>query len=162
MFAKYVPTRPRCYSTQIRCLQRLCFARLRKIENSIKENDILFELFTVPVESNEKSTVSVSDGNSKIKVIVDEEEFEFEMSNNQTILEATLKKDIDAPYSCQGGICSSCIARVTEGQTEMRQNNILTDNEVAEGLVLTCQAHPTLTEAVKEAALAVDKRPIHM
>ncbi|WP_438963658.1 2Fe-2S iron-sulfur cluster-binding protein [Winogradskyella sp.] len=118
------------------------------LENSIKENDILFELFTVPVESNEKSTVSVSDGNSKIKVIVDEEEFEFEMSNNQTILEATLKKDIDAPYSCQGGICSSCIARITEGQTEMRQNNILTDSEVAEGLVLTCQAHPTSNSVV--------------
>ena len=104
------------------------------LENSIKENDILFELFTVPVESNEKSTVSVSDCNSKIKVIVDEEEFEFEMSNNQTILEATLKKDIDAPYSCQGGICRSCIDRVTEGQTEMRHNNIVTDNEVAEGM----------------------------
>ena len=102
----------------------------------------------MPVESNEKSTISVSDGNSKIKVIVDEEEFEFKISKNQTILEATLKEDIDAPYSCQGGICSSCIARVTEGQTEMRQNNILTDNEVAEGLVLTCQAHPTSDSVV--------------
>jgi len=49
----------------------------------------------------------------------------------------------DAPYSCQGGVCSSCIARISEGTATMRQNNILTDSEVAEGLVLTCQAHPT-------------------
>ncbi|WP_411893939.1 2Fe-2S iron-sulfur cluster-binding protein [Winogradskyella sp. A2] len=113
------------------------------LENSIKEKNILFELFTAPIESNSKSDISISGVSSMIKVIVDEEEFEFEMSKKQTILEATLKKDIDAPYSCQGGICSSCIARITEGQTEMRQNNILTDSEVAEGLVLTCQAHPT-------------------
>ncbi len=113
------------------------------LENNIKENNILFELFTVPVESSSDSNVEVLDGNSKIKVIVDDEEFEFEMSQEQSILEASLKQDIDAPYSCQGGICSSCIARLTEGEATMRQNNILTDSEVAEGLVLTCQAHPT-------------------
>ena len=44
--------------------------------------------------------------------------------------------------------CSSCIARVTEGDATMRQNNILTDSEVAEGLVLTCQAHPTTATVV--------------
>jgi ring-1,2-phenylacetyl-CoA epoxidase subunit PaaE len=70
------------------------------------------------------------------------------MAQDKTILEAALKQDIDAPYSCQGGICSSCIARLTEGTATMRQNNILTDNEVAEGLVLTCQAHPTSSHVV--------------
>lgn len=116
-------------------------------ENHIKEKAILFELFTAPTntESNTaKATVSADfDGNSTIKVVVDEEEFDFEMSADQTILDAAIKQDIDAPYSCQGGICSSCIARVTDGDATMRQNNILTDNEVAEGLILTCQAHPT-------------------
>jgi ring-1,2-phenylacetyl-CoA epoxidase subunit PaaE len=117
------------------------------IENNIKEKDILFELFTVPVEA-EASNVEVPSGHTKIKVLVDDEDFEFEMSKEQSILEATLKQDIDAPYSCQGGICSSCIARITEGEASMRQNNILTDNEVAEGLVLTCQAHPTSSTIV--------------
>lgn len=111
------------------------------LENGIKEKNILFELFTAPTES-EEAEVNTS-GKSSIKVIVDDEEFEFEMSNEQSILEASLKQKIDAPYSCQGGICSSCIARITEGEAMMRQNNILTDNEVAEGLILTCQAHPT-------------------
>ncbi|WP_439152092.1 2Fe-2S iron-sulfur cluster-binding protein [Winogradskyella sp.] len=113
------------------------------VENGVKEKAILFELFTAPVEAESDSNTEVPSGNSKIKVLVDDEDFEFEMSKEQSILEATLKQDIDAPYSCQGGICSSCIARITEGEAKMRQNNILTDNEVAEGLVLTCQAHPT-------------------
>jgi len=65
----------------------------------------------------------------------------------RTILEAALDQDLDAPYSCQGGICSSCIAKITEGEATMRQNNILTDGEVADGLVLTCQANPT-TETI--------------
>ena len=60
----------------------------------------------------------------------------------------TLKQNIDAPYSCQGGICSSCLARIKEGEATMRQNNILTESEIAEGLILTCQAHPTSSTIV--------------
>lgn len=65
------------------------------------------------------------------------------MDKKTTVLDAVLKENIDAPYSCQGGVCSSCIARVTEGKAEMAVNQILTDSEIAEGFVLTCQAHPT-------------------
>ncbi|WP_179344653.1 ferredoxin--NADP reductase [Winogradskyella ursingii] len=118
------------------------------IENSIKEKHIFFELFSVPVEAESVSESELPSGQTNIKVLVDDEEFEFDMSQEQSILEATLKQDIDAPYSCQGGICSSCIARITEGEAKMRQNNILTDGEVAEGLILTCQAHPTSAKVV--------------
>jgi ring-1,2-phenylacetyl-CoA epoxidase subunit PaaE len=113
------------------------------VENGVKEDTILFELFTAPVETKLDSKQETLSGSSKIKVLVDDEEFEFEMSKEQTILEAALKQDIDAPYSCQGGICSSCIGKLMEGEAKMRQNNILTDSEVAEGLILTCQAYPT-------------------
>ncbi|MDG4715178.1 ferredoxin--NADP reductase [Winogradskyella marincola] len=113
------------------------------VENGIKEKAIFFELFSAPVATENESVTEDLSGNTKIKVLLDDEDFEFEMSKEQTILEAAIKQDLDAPYSCQGGICSSCIARVTEGDAKMRQNNILTDNEVAEGLILTCQAHPT-------------------
>jgi ring-1,2-phenylacetyl-CoA epoxidase subunit PaaE len=78
--------------------------------------------------------------------MVDDEETTFEMSQKQTVLEAALKQGIDAPYSCQGGICSSCLARITNGTVEMKKNSILTDGEIAEGLILTCQAHPTSPE----------------
>ena len=68
------------------------------------------------------------------------------MSQQMTILDAALKQGVDAPYSCQGGICSSCMARITKGTAEMKKNSILTDSEIAEGLILTCQAHPTSSE----------------
>ena len=84
----------------------------------------------------------------KITIICDDIEYNLEMNDDKTILDFALENDIDAPYSCQGGICSSCIARLTEGKAEMRKNQILTDDEVAEGLILTCQAHPTTSKVV--------------
>ena len=65
------------------------------------------------------------------------------MDKKTVILDAVLKENIDAPYSCQGGVCSSCIAKVTEGKAEMMMNQILTDKEIADGFILTCQAHAT-------------------
>lgn len=116
-------------------------------EHNIDEDLIHFELFkaTKPsvVENN-----PIANGNTNITVLVDDEKTSFEMSQKRTILEAVLDEGIDAPYSCQGGICSSCIARLTEGEATMRQNNILTDNELAEGLILTCQALPTTNKIV--------------
>ena len=111
-------------------------------ENSISPNNVFFELFKVAKTEQAIENLTNKE-ETEIKIIVDDTEETFVMSQSQTILEAALDKDIDAPYSCQGGICSSCIARITEGTATMRQNNILTDNEVAEGLVLTCQAQPT-------------------
>lgn len=110
-------------------------------EKNVKESAIKFELFTA---SSQEHTIKQSlDGHSKITIMVDDEETTFEMSQKQSILDAALKQGVDAPYSCQGGICSSCLARVTEGAAEMKKNSILTDSEIAEGLILTCQAHPT-------------------
>ena len=110
-------------------------------ERNIKESAIKFELFST---STSESKVDKSlEGHTKITVLVDGDETTFEMSQKQTVLEAALKQGLDAPYSCQGGICSSCLARITSGTAVMKKNTILTDGEIAEGLVLTCQAHPT-------------------
>lgn len=111
-------------------------------EHNTPTGRIHYELFKAAKPADVDTPTTVSDGNSTVRVIVDDEEATFKMPQKQTILEAALDNDLDAPYSCQGGICSSCIARVTEGKATMRKNNILTDNEVAEGLILTCQAHP--------------------
>jgi len=80
--------------------------------------------------------------------MVDDEIHQVKMYSKETVLEAALNHDIDAPYSCQGGVCSSCIARIKEGEATMGQNQILTDGEIAEGLILTCQAHPTTPKLV--------------
>ncbi len=112
-------------------------------EHGIKEDRIHYELFKAAAAEQTDENTSNSIENTTITVIVDDEETTFEMPTKRTILEAALDKDLDAPYSCQGGICSSCLARITEGEATMRLNAILTESEIAEGLVLTCQAHPT-------------------
>ncbi|WP_412987515.1 2Fe-2S iron-sulfur cluster-binding protein [Pontimicrobium sp. IMCC45349] len=117
------------------------------VENGVSKDTIHYELFTTSTATNDTPIVS-NNGETQVTVLVDDEEETFTMSQKKTILEAALAEDIDAPYSCQGGICSSCIARVTEGEVTMRQNNILTDNELAEGLILTCQAQPTTPTVV--------------
>ena len=116
-------------------------------EHDIDENRIHFELFKAAKPVDVKEDVAAA-GSTQISITVDDETTTFEMSQKQTILEAALDEDLDAPYSCQGGICSSCLARVTEGEATMTQNNILTKSEIAEGLILTCQAHPTTPSIV--------------
>jgi ring-1,2-phenylacetyl-CoA epoxidase subunit PaaE len=115
-------------------------------DNGTSEEAIHFELFTTSDDADHVD--AALDGQSAVKVIVDDETFEFTMKQDEVILDVALDQDIDAPHSCHGGICSSCIARVTEGTATMRKNQILTDSEVAEGLILTCQAHPTSASIV--------------
>ena len=112
-------------------------------DHDIDESTIHFELFKAAKSSELNEEAVAGTGKTNITIMVDDEEHSFQMSQKQTILEAALDEDLDAPYSCQGGICSSCLAKVTEGSATMRQNNILTEKEVEQGLILTCQAHPT-------------------
>ncbi|MCL4115249.1 UNVERIFIED_CONTAM: hypothetical protein GTU68_027287 [Idotea baltica] len=70
------------------------------------------------------------------------------MTQTDNILAAALRNDLDAPYSCQGGVCSSCMCKVTEGKAVMTKNSILTEGEVRDGLTLACQAHPTTSKIV--------------
>ncbi|UMB59781.1 2Fe-2S iron-sulfur cluster-binding protein [Lutibacter sp. A80] len=112
------------------------------IENNIDKNNIHFELFSTPTTSEEKVSKNI-EGTSEITIIVDDEETTFNMDAKTTILNAALEQGLDAPYSCQGGICSSCLGKVTKGTAKMAKNSILSDSEIEEGLILTCQAHPT-------------------
>jgi ring-1,2-phenylacetyl-CoA epoxidase subunit PaaE len=122
---------------------------IKEVTNTLKEHNVAdknikFELFTS--SSTEKNISDSNFEHSKITMMIDGEESSFEMSQKQTLLEAALKQGLDAPYSCQGGICSSCLCRITKGSAEMKKNSILSDSEIAEGLVLSCQAVPTSSE----------------
>ncbi len=114
-------------------------------ETNISEKNIHFELFTSTSEGEIKADL---EGKTEVVVMLDDVETTFMMDKKESILDAVLNKDLDPPYSCQGGICSSCIARLKEGTAEMRKNQILTDDEDADGLILTCQAHPTSAKVV--------------
>jgi ring-1,2-phenylacetyl-CoA epoxidase subunit PaaE len=110
------------------------------LESGVNSEAIKFELFTSSPATNE-SNKDLS-GSSEITVLLDDEETTFEMKKEDIVLTVALLKGLDAPYSCQGGICSSCLAKVIEGEVIMDKNTILDEEELKEGLILTCQSHP--------------------
>ncbi|WP_445383527.1 2Fe-2S iron-sulfur cluster-binding protein [Robiginitalea sp. IMCC43444] len=109
--------------------------------NGMTEDRIFHELFTEP--EAEASSETPLEGTTRLEVTLDDEIHQLEMDQKSLVLDVVLNAKIDAPYSCQGGVCSTCIARVTEGSAHMEKNQILTDSELQEGFILTCQAHPT-------------------
>jgi ring-1,2-phenylacetyl-CoA epoxidase subunit PaaE len=113
-------------------------------EFGVSKSKIKRELFTAPVQT-EKTKVAVSDSmNSNVKVLLDGEEIEVKyIPNGKTVLELLDLKGYDPPYSCRGGVCSTCRAMVLDGTATMRMNYVLTDEEVAQGHILCCQAIPT-------------------
>ena len=116
------------------------------LDQGAAEENILFELF---VASENAKEINVS-GMASVRVLLDGENHEIQVPKEEFLLDSLLEQGIDAPYSCQGGSCSSCICKITEGCADMARNQVLTDNEIASGLVLSCQAKITSTN------LAVD------
>lgn len=117
----------------------------------VSDTKIHFELFTTPTIMAPKPIESASDfnGESSVKVILDGESIEFKLkSDGKPVLDILDKEGLDAPYSCRGGVCCSCKAKVLEGKATMKMNYALTEEEVAEGYVLTCQTHPASEKVV--------------
>ncbi|BBZ41744.1 hypothetical protein MCNS_48070 [Mycobacterium conspicuum] len=63
--------------------------------------------------------------------------------DGHTLLETARSAGLNPPSSCEIGSCGTCMARLTEGSARMINNEALTEDEVAEGWVLTCQSLPT-------------------
>ena len=100
-------------------------------------------------ETPEEIVAAVNEsGPQKVKVILDNQEFEVEVSPNETILDAALDNNIDAPFSCMAAACATCRAKVVSGNVVMDDREMLSDEEIEEGYVLTCQAHPTTADVV--------------
>ncbi|MFZ4785101.1 MAG: 2Fe-2S iron-sulfur cluster-binding protein [Flavobacteriales bacterium] len=88
-------------------------------------------------------------GVAKVTTIIDQTETTFELhTDGDAILDKAIDMGVDAPYSCKGGICTSCKAKLLEGTVHMNANYALTDKELKQGYILACQSHPT-SEVVK-------------
>jgi ring-1,2-phenylacetyl-CoA epoxidase subunit PaaE len=74
----------------------------------------------------------------KVTILAGDKTYYFETAWPKTILQAALDNHIPLPYSCKGGRCSSCAARCIKGAVKMSINEVLTEKDIKEGLVLTC------------------------
>jgi ring-1,2-phenylacetyl-CoA epoxidase subunit PaaE len=83
----------------------------------------------------------------KVKIKLYEEEAEITVSPDLSILQAAMEAGLDPPFSCQLGACATCKAKLKSGKILMDEHDALTDEEIQEGWVLTCQSHP-LTDNV--------------
>jgi len=110
----------------------------------VAENKIIYELFTTPAKPEEPVQTESFVGTASVTVTLDDEEISFELDGKgSSVLDAVEEHGLDAPFSCRGGVCCSCKARVLEGSVSMTLNYSLTDEEVEEGYILTCQSHPS-------------------
>ncbi|MGK9166335.1 phenylacetate-CoA oxygenase/reductase subunit PaaK [Inquilinus limosus] len=79
---------------------------------------------------------------------VDGKRREVPVADGESILDAALRAGMDLPYACKGGMCSTCRARLVEGEAAMDLNYSLEPWELAAGFILTCQAHPKTDRVV--------------
>ncbi len=84
-----------------------------------------------------------------VTVVIDGVHRSFSMEQDkESLLDAGLRNGVDMRYSCKGGVCSTCRAKVVEGHVEMDVNFALEDYEIARGFVLTCQSFPITDRVV--------------
>ena len=74
--------------------------------------------------------------------------YDLQVGENQTILDAALQNNIQLPYSCKAGICSSCTAICSSGKVVMSVNDVLTDEDLQAKWILTCTGHPVSDNVV--------------
>jgi ring-1,2-phenylacetyl-CoA epoxidase subunit PaaE len=116
-------------------------------ELGVDKKKVHFELFTTPLRKagsfKPKATSETKKETSKITVTLDGRSFDFNLDyNSNNILDAALAQGADLPFACKGGVCTTCKAKLIEGQIEMEVNYGLEPDEVEAGFILTCQSHP--------------------
>ena len=85
----------------------------------------------------------VVQGDISLTVVLDGKSHAIKMSEGQFVLDAAMAAGLDLPYSCKGGVCSTCRVKVMEGSVQMDKNFGLEEWETKIGFVLSCQARPT-------------------
>ena len=117
-------------------------------EHGLADGQIKFELFASGQPGRAKkrvvSTAAVtSNSTTEATITLDGATRTFRMPKEGTsLLDAALEASLDAPYACKAGVCSTCRAKVLEGEAEMAVNHALEDYEVRQGYVLACQCFP--------------------
>ncbi len=122
------------------------------LEYKVDRKKIHVELFTTGIPKNNQAKVVTSTligFEAQVQITLDSNTFQFSLSSSgDSILDGALKAGADLPFACKGGVCSTCRAKLTEGQVEMDVNYALEPDELTQGYILTCQSHPKTQRVV--------------
>jgi len=118
---------------------------------NIPATQIHTEYFSTPVSPASESDAAAGqsagkepfEGSTQATILFNGKEFQIEISEGTTILEAAKDQNVDPPYACQMGVCTTCRAKLLSGSAHMDEREGLSDAEIDEGYILTCQAHAT-------------------
>lgn len=111
----------------------------------LDEQQIKFELFASAQPGRLPQKVAAraqSEAGNRVAITLDGATQTVTTPKTMSVLDAALSNNMDAPYACRAGVCSTCRCRVIEGEAEMASNHALEDYEVEKGYVLSCQAYP--------------------
>jgi ring-1,2-phenylacetyl-CoA epoxidase subunit PaaE len=117
---------------------------------SVEKNKIHKEYFTTPLKTEDKKQ-EVSDtplDAAELIITLDGNYIETKYSGQKSILEAALDEGYDPPFACQIGACCTCRAKLKEGKVVMADRESLSDAEIKEGYILTCQSRPLTSRLV--------------
>ncbi len=129
---------------------------MKMVESTLEEFDvpksnIHKESFTAPL--NEEGLVKGDEDEMEIvtrdvKIILYGDEHQVTVEPGDTVLTSAMYAGIDPPFSCQIGACSTCRAKLVSGKVVMDERESLTDEEIDDGYILTCQSHPLTDDVV--------------
>jgi ring-1,2-phenylacetyl-CoA epoxidase subunit PaaE len=102
----------------------------------------------VPVAPRAATAVAAEAREATADIMLDGARHTLAVRAGETIVDAGLRAGLQMPYSCRGGMCCTCRAKVTEGAVTMDTNYSLEPWEIEAGYVLTCQAHPVTSKVV--------------
>ncbi len=136
-------------------------------QHAVNPADVYRELFSAPAPTEAEAEAYFAENSEQppapqpankaegledtwIKVLLDGSLHYLEVIAGQTILASAKSAKLDPPYACQSGICTTCRAMLVSGEVRMDETEGLSREELEQGYILTCQAHPLNTEVEVE------------
>jgi ring-1,2-phenylacetyl-CoA epoxidase subunit PaaE len=112
---------------------------------NVPKGNVNIEYFTPPSETRD-GPVQLQEGTSKLKVVLDGDEHDLIVKKNKHILDQVKDEGIDAPFSCMGGVCTTCRAKCMSGEVKMVDAYALSEDEIEDGYILTCSSYAVSDE----------------